>query len=221
MAIVDQITKGVIEINYGVNGWEEFFWFADTTYAAALAKLRAIMFYRTGFFGTGLKIVRGKIKFPGNPKESKLVEVEYPLHPTVLGEANTPPSEQFTGLAYRMETPEGFHADRIFRGCPDSLVRSQNVTQPPIQPLPAGQVLSAPEIPAGTLLRYRQSFLRYLISNTIHARPVTVDGVRKWDVHSWDACHWRKVSKRDTGSPRSKTRGRRRKREAPAMPPAA
>lgn len=215
MANSTNLMAAVLYFSYRQNGWSEKYHLKTATYDEGMAKLIELAAYRRAFMGFGVEINWGRVSFEANPREAKAAE-GLPIGfldsmKKVPTEADTLyyPNDPQTGLVYRFETPTGKSGNRIFRGVPDGMVQNFKYDGAMPTPLTTSQTLAAPDNPSGGSANYyRQSFLRWLITNTQYARRQAGVTPPTWTIENWDAIKPRGIGNRDTGRPFGVSRGR-------------
>lgn len=199
--------KAVLHVNHVSGGFMESYYLKTNNYPDALTAAETLCNYRRSFLATGTEIVWARVSFLGNPRERQGLG-GLPLGPLPQSPQDDPVNSMQDALHYAFETATGRWGNRLFRACPDTLIRDAKFTGIMPEPLNPALALSNPLDGGASLTRIRQSFLRWLIINTQNIRVVAKGPPPDGEAQAWSRCLARKVTTRDTGRPFGLHRGR-------------
>ena len=207
MADLSQQMKCVLHINHPRAGWMETYYLKTNSYPLALDAAKLLVHYRRSFIAEGCKIVWARVSFLGRPRERQGLE-GLPLGPLPQHPQGVPVDNPNDALHYAFETQTGRWGNRLLRGIADDLVADfiYNGVMP--EPLPPAQALSSPLDGGASLNRIRQSFLRWLVNNTMCVRIQEAGPPTLGDAVDWQRVFPRRVTTRRSGRPFGLHRGR-------------
>lgn len=228
MANVNTLMQAVCHIQSGANGFQERYFLNTTTFAAAKTVGELIMSWRASAMAPGLVMTWARTSFVDTPRNT-IALIDRPLKTRAYTETgdhpSAPPETIYAALHYRFETAGGLWGNRLLRGINDEWIEDATLmyNDGSLRPYAPGDPLPDLTDVGRTRAEIFRGMLSILRDNTFYAGLITDDPEPLWELLPWNRIIFRKVAKRDTGSPFGITRGRARKKVVVAplvMPPA-